>query len=229
MLKRTLAICLLAAAPFVWAQNAVVGEVLEIQNVEGYSYLRLKTAQGDTWAAVPTAKVKKGDKVTVAEPMVMNNFESKALKRKFDKVVFGTLADGKAVAAAPASAKAGNPHGQAAPKAAEAPDAKVPKATGADARTVAEIIAKPDALKEKTVLVRAKIVKINSGIQGLNWVHLRDGTGSAADGTNDLIVTTKEDLKVGDVVTMKGIVRTDKNLGAGYVYKVLVEEGKTQK
>lgn len=228
MLKRTLAICLLAAAPLVWAQNAIVGEVLEVQNVEGYSYLRLKTAQGDTWAAVPTAKVKKGDKVTVAEPMVMNNFESKALKRKFDKVVFGTLASDKAVAPAqPAGPKAG-PHALP-PKAAEAPDAKVPKAGGPEARTVGEIMAGPDALKEKTVVVRAKIVKINSGIQGLNWVHLRDGSGSAANGTNDLIVTTKEVLKVGDIVTMKGVVRTDKNLGAGYVYKVLVEEGKTQK
>lgn len=227
MLKRTLAICLLAAAPLVWAQNAVVGEVLEVQNVDGYSYLRLKTAQGDTWAAVPTAKVKKGDKVTVAEPMVMNNFESKALKRKFDKVVFGTLASGQAVASAqPAGPKAG-PH--ALPKAADTPDAKVPKASGADARTVGEILAGPDALKEKTIVVRAKIVKINSGIRGVNWVHLRDGSGSAANGTNDLIITTKEDLKVGDIVTMKGVVRTDKNLGAGYVYKVLVEEGKTQK
>lgn len=227
MLKRTLAVCLLAAAPLVWAQNVVVGEVLEVQNVEGYSYLRLKTAQGDTWAAVPTAKVKKGDKVTVAEPMVMNNFESKALKRKFDKVVFGTLASGKAVAAAAAAQPTVPPH--ALPKGPETPDAKVPKATGPDARTVGEIMAKPDALKEKTVVVRGKIVKINSGIRGVNWVHLRDGSGSAASGTNDLIVTTKEELKVGDIVTMKGVVRTDKDFGAGYVYKVLVEEGKSQK
>lgn len=226
MLNRTLTICLLAAAPLVWAQNVVVGEVLEIQNVEGYSYLRLKTVQGDTWAAVPTAKVKKGDKVTVAEPMVMNNFESKALKRKFDKVVFGTLASDKAVAAA-AAQPAVPPH--ALPKGPETPDAKVPKASGPDARTVGEIMTKPDPLKEKTVLVRGKIVKINSGIRGVNWVHLRDGSGSAASGTNDLIVTTKEDLKVGDIVTMKGVVRTDKDFGAGYVYKVLVEEGRTQK
>jgi hypothetical protein len=227
MLKRTLAVCLLAAAPLVWAQNVVVGEVLEVQNVEGYSYLRLKTAQGDTWAAVPTAKVKKGDKVTVAEPMVMNNFESKALKRKFDKVVFGTLASNKAVAAAAAAQPTVPPH--ALPKGPETPDAKVPKASGPDARTVGEIMTRPDALKEKTVVVRGKIVKINSGIRGVNWVHLRDGSGSAASGTNDLIVTTKEELKVGDIVTMKGVVRTDKDFGAGYVYKVLVEEGKTQK
>lgn len=224
MLKRTLAVFLLAAAPLVWAQNVVVGEILEVQNVEGYSYLRLKTAQGDTWAAVPTAKVKKGDKVTIADPMVMNNFESKALKRKFDKVVFGTLASDKAAAVAQPMVP---PH--ALPKGPEAPDAKVPKATGPDARTVGEIMTRPDALKEKTVVVRGKIVKINSGIRGVNWVHLRDGSGSSASGTNDLIVTTKEELKVGDIVTMKGVVRTDKDFGAGYVYKVLVEEGKSQK
>ena len=180
---------------------------------------------------MPTAKVKKGDKVSVAEPMVMNNFESKALKRKFDKVVFGTLATGQAVATAqPAGPKGASPHAPPTPpKASDTPDAKVPKASGPDARTVGEILAGPDALKEKTVVVRAKIVKINSGIRGVNWVHLRDGSGSAANGTNDLIITTKETLKVGDIVTMKGVVRTDKDLGAGYVYKVLVEEGKTQK
>ena len=35
--------------------------------------------------------------------MVMNNFESKALKRKFDRIVFGTLADTGAGAPAKAA------------------------------------------------------------------------------------------------------------------------------
>ena len=77
--------------------------------------------------------------------------------------------------------------------------------------------------------MQARVVKINANIRGVNWIHLRDGSGSAADGTNDLIVTTTDELKVGDTVTMKGIVRTDKDLGAGYKYKVLVEEGKAQR
>jgi tartrate dehydratase beta subunit/fumarate hydratase class I family protein len=63
----------------------------------------------------------------------------------------------------------------------------------------------------------------------VNWVHLRDGTGSAANQTNDLIVTTTDELKVGDVVTLKGVVHTDKDFGAGYAYKVIVEEGKLQR
>jgi hypothetical protein len=226
MIKKALLACLLAAVTMASAQTGpVVGEVLEAQNVEGYTYLRLKTTQGQTWAAVPTASVKVGAKVAIENPMVMQNFQSKALKRTFDKVVFGTLAGSPAAAAKPAT---GDPHATQA-KAPEAPDIKVPRAMGPNARSVAEIMVRPAQLKDQPVVVRAKIVKINSGIQGVNWVHLRDGTGSAANGTHDLIVTTKDELKVGDVVTMKGVVRTDKDLGSGYVYKVIVEEGAAQR
>jgi hypothetical protein len=227
MIKKALVLAILAAAPFVWAQAppapAVAGEVLETQDVDGYTYLRLKTAQGETWAAVPTVAVKKGSKVAIDNPMVMNNFQSKALKKTFDKVVFGTLAG-----QVPAGAAETSPH-PAAVKGIEAPDVKVAKATGANAKTIAEVLAQGAGMKDKPVLVRGKIVKINAAIRGVNWVHLRDGTGSAASQTNDLIVTTTDELKVGDVVTLKGVVHTDKDFGAGYAYKVIVEEGKLQK
>jgi hypothetical protein len=115
---------------------------------------------------------------------------------------------------------------------AKAPDVgnvKVPKATGPDARTVAEILAKGADLKDKPVVVRGKVVKYTAGVMGKNWVHLRDGSGSAADNTNDVVVTTKDETKVGDVVLARGTVRTDVNLGSGYSYKVLVEEATLQK
>jgi hypothetical protein len=227
MIKKALVLALLAAAPLVWAQApaaaAVAGEVIETQDVEGYTYLRLKTAQGETWAAVPTTAVKKGAKVAIDNPMVMNNFQSKALKKTFDKVVFGTLAG-----QVPAGAAESSPH-PAAIKGIEGPDVKVAKATGANARTVAEVLGQGAGMKDKPVVVRGKVVKINPAIRGVNWVHLRDGTGSAATQTNDLIVTTTDELKVGDVVTLTGVVHTDKDFGAGYSYKVIVEEGKLQR
>ena len=114
-------------------------------------------------------------------------------------------------------------------KSAEPRDVKVAKATGANAYTVAEILTKPAALKDKPVQVRGKVVKYNSGIMGKNWVHLRDGSGSAADQTNDILVTTTEEAKLGDILTAKGVVRTDKDFGAGYAYKAMVEEAKLQK
>ena len=199
------------------AGAALKGEVLEVLNVDSYTYLRLKTKEGEAWAAVPTAAVKKGAQVTIGNAMPMQNFESKTLKRKFDKIVFGTIADPNAKPAAALAA----PHG--ATPAAAAPVAKVAKASGPDARTVAEVVKGKAALKDKPVLLRAQVVKVNNGIMGKNWVHLQDGSGSAADGSNDILVTTMDTAAVGDIVNAKGTVRTDVNLGSGYAYAVLIE------
>jgi hypothetical protein len=106
---------------------------------------------------------------------------------------------------------------------------KVQKASGADGRTVAEVWAQKAQLKEKSVSVRGKVVKVSSGIMGRNWIHVRDGSGSAEKKDNDLTITTQDEPKVGDVVTVKGTVRTDKDFGAGYAYPVIVEEAKISK
>ncbi len=137
----------------------------------------------------------------------------------------------QAAPAAPASKPAAAiPSGHAPANAAPAEaDVKVPKASGPDARTVAEVITKRTELKDKTVVVRGKVVKFNPDILKKNWVHLRDGSGSAADNTNDILVTTNDKANVGDIVTVKGIVHIDKDLGMGYSYKVLIEEAKLQK
>jgi hypothetical protein len=214
-----------ATAP---AMSAVKGEVLEVKDVDIYTYLRLKTANGEVWAAVTKAPVKKGAQVTIDKPMVMRNFESKTLKKTFDTIVFGTL--GPANGAAPPTAAAasgksddlGKVHGNVV-KTPNTEVAKVAKAPGADGRTVAQVNAERLALKGKTVSIHAKVVKVTPGIMGRNWIHLRDGSGSAADQSNDLLVTSKDRPKLGDVVTAKGVVNTDVNLGAGYTYKVLVE------
>ena len=129
---------------------------------------------------------------------------------------------------APPKVDAGQLHAGIA-KPADVGDVKVPKATGPDARTVAEIIDKKAALNNKPVLVRGKVVKYTPGVMGKNWIHLQDGSGSAKDGTNDVLVTTKDETKIGAVVVARGTVRTDVDLGSGYFYKVLVDEAKLQK
>ncbi len=90
-------------------------------------------------------------------------------------------------------------------------------------------MAKRSELKDKPVAVRGKVVKYTPGVMGKNWIHLRDGSGSAADRTNDVLVTTTEETNIGDIVTAKGVVRTDKDFGSGYAYQVLVEQAKLQK
>jgi hypothetical protein len=228
-MKFLIALCLIFVSTFVFASdkegkvdasNSVIsGEVQEAKDVENYTYLRLKTSDGETWAAVEKSAVKRGDQVKVENAVVMNNFESKTLKTTFPSIIFGTLSG-----ASPAL-----PMGHSA--AAKTPDTsniKVTKAIGANARTVEEVVSLSSELKEKTVLIHGQVVKYNPAIMGKNWIHLRDGTGTDSKETNDILVTSNDATKVGDIVTVKGIVRIDKDFGAGYAYKVLIEEATLQ-
>ena len=207
--------------------RSVKGEVLEVKQVDPYTYLRLRTKEGETWAAVNTAPVKQGAEVTIVNASVMNNFESKSLKKTFDKIVFGTLAV-TATGAAPPTDDVSRAH-QGLAKAPEVADLKVPKAQGPEARTVAEIVAKKADLRDKPVMVRGRVVKFTSNVMGKNWIHLRDGSGSAKDNTNDILVTTKDRTQVGNIVLARGVVRTDVDLGSGYSYTVLIDGATLQK
>ncbi len=216
-----------ADAPAPAATTSVKGKVLEVKDVETYTYLRLKTKDGEIWAAVNKSPVKVGSDVTVENATVMANFESKTLKRKFDQIYFGSIAGSGAPAHVAAGDMAAAHAGVG--KSADVGEIKVAKATGPDARTVAEVVAKRTDLKDKTVVVRGKVVKFTPAVMDKNWIHLRDGTGSASDGSNDVVVTTTDETQVGAVVLVKGVVHTDKDLGSGYSYKVLIEEATLQK
>ena len=234
-MKAIVAIAVMLFASAAWAADpakptaapSLTGEVLEVQDVDSYTYLRLKTRDGETWAAVNRAPVQKGAKVTIENPAVMKNFESKTLNRKFDTIVFGMLA-GTGAGTAGKGGDLTTLHAGVA-KPADTADVKVAKATGPNARTVAEIVTKSAELKDKTIVVRGKVVKFTPEVLGKNWVHLRDGSGSAADNTNDVLVTTRDQARIGDVVLVKGVVHTDRDLGSGYSYKVLIEEATLQK
>lgn len=214
--------------------SALTGTVQEKLDAAGYSYLRLTTAAGDVWAAVPVADVAVGSQVTVAAQMTMANFESKTLNRTFASVVFGTLGAPGAAAAAPAmpampGMPAGTMPGMAATPASAAPaSVKVDKATGPNARTVAEVWAQKATIKGAQVTVHGTVVKVNGGIMGRNWLHIQDGSGTAGK-DDDLALTSKDMAAVGDVVTVSGAVSTDKDFGAGYSYPVIIEDAKVAK
>lgn len=67
-------------------------------------------------------------------------------------------------------------------------------------------------------------MKVSSGIMGRNWLHIQDGSGNQKDGSNDLVVTSKDLAAVGDIVTVSGTLRKDKDFGSGYKYDVIVEQ-----
>ena len=218
----------------------VAGKVLERIDAATYSYLRLDTLGGEQWAAVPKCELKNGEDVVVSHAMPMDGFESKTLNRKFEHIVFGILQGPGAQAAAPSGmgeppaghGQMGDPHaGAKAPPAApvDVGPVAVSRATGANAATVAEVFAKKAALKEKQVRVHAKVVKVLPGIMGKNWLHVRDGSGTDDKKDNDLTVTTDDVATLGSVVLVQGTVHTDKDLGSGYNFSVIVEEAKVTK
>jgi hypothetical protein len=90
-------------------------------------------------------------------------------------------------------------------------------------RTVEEVFVEKAALAGQKVTLRGKVVKVNAGIMGTNWLHVRDGSGG--EGTNDLTVTTVGTVpNVGDTVLLTGTVALNKDFGMGYSYDVIVED-----
>jgi hypothetical protein len=240
-----------AAAP---QMPQIAGKVLETMNAAGYTYVSVETAGGPIWAAIPETKVEVGQEVVLAGGMEMKNFDSKVLGRTFDSVIFsgGIVPEGGAAPAAPGAAAA---HGQggesfsaamqqeAATQGAAGPvptsggsaaavvpssDVKVDKAEGDNGYTIGDLFAKKADLNDKKVVVRGKVVKVSKMIMGKNWLHLQDGTGDAAAGTHDLVVTTMGEAEKDAVVLVEGTLHADKDFGSGYRYDVIVEDAEVK-
>lgn len=214
------------------AGQKVTAEVLETMDAGNYTYVRVKTASGDLWAAGPKTAVKVGETISFDRGVPMTNFSSKSLNRTFDSIDFvgrfqvagGKEGAGKEGDGVSAPANAAPPHAGVSKSAQAAVDLSgIAKAKGGN--TVAEIFDQRAALAGKEVTVRGKVVKSNPQVMGHNWLHVRDGS-KGADGSDDLTLTTGDTANVGDTVVVKGKVVTDKDFGFGYHYDVMLEEAK---
>jgi hypothetical protein len=211
------------ASPAGGGIEKVTGPVLETMDASTYTYVRVKTDKGDVWAATAQFKVAVGDRVVVPLETPMENFSSKTLNRTFPLIYFTSHITREGEPATPPPMAVGHaPMGGGAAPAAMA--VTTPIAPPAGGTSIATVWADRKALAGRTVTVRGQVVKFNGGILGRNWLHIQDGSGNAADGTNDLTVTSDGMAKVGDVVTITGTVAVDKDFTAGYAYKVMLEK-----
>jgi hypothetical protein len=63
--------------------------VAQTMNSGGYTYVEAADEKGvKVWLALPEIKVVKGDKIEYPETPPMINFQSKTLKRTFEKILF---------------------------------------------------------------------------------------------------------------------------------------------
>lgn len=100
---------------------------------------------------------------------------------------------------------------------------KLSSSTSDEIITLEELFANKNEYANKTIRVRGKVVKYNSGIMGYNWIHLQDGTDYS--GKNDLTITSKMETELDKTVTIEGKITLDKDIGSGYFYDVIMESG----
>jgi hypothetical protein len=192
-------------------QETLTGVIREHIDVAQYTYLRLATDAGETWAAVYRAPVKDGATVSVEHASELRGFHSTELKRDFAEIWFGML---------PGYDRAPAPNAVSPAPAAAAPAGGK---MAAGTMTIASLAKGAASLDGKEATISGHVVKENDGIMGRNWIHLQDGSGSASDGTNDILVTTDGTAKVGDTLVATGTVRTNQDFGSGYAYKFMLE------
>lgn len=202
----------------------ISGKVVETMNSGGYTYVQLEKNGKKTWVATMEIKVKKGQEMSFKPGSEMTDFESKTLKRKFDRIIFsdGPISQGGAASKPETS-------GSKTKVVAAAEKIKVEKASGANAYTVAELYQKKAGLEKKNVVIKGKVVKVSVGIMKKNWIHIQDGSGDAKKGTHNLVVTSQDVPAVGDTVTVNGTLYNNKDFGSGYKYDLIVEDAKIKK
>lgn len=214
------------------------GTVIYTKNAGNYTYIRLMEEGKKVWLATTPLQVSVGDPVEYTGGDVMEKFESKAMKKTFDEIRFVTrirvVKDGSApdnqATASIAAYPTGGPKGGLTEGAKDAPKkspvvavpqkGEVKKAE--KGKTVEEIFAGREQLKDRPVTLRGKVIKASRNILKKNWITLSDGTGTAPD--DRIVAVTTDYVASGVTATVKGVVRTNVNLGGGYKYMVLIDE-----
>jgi len=196
----------------------------QILKTDRYLYINVteKNNINPYWIATRKMDVKVGGTYFYKGGLLKTNFESKQFKRTFNKIY---LVSSNLVPAnhatdpnfgknpMPTKRKEGV-------KAAQTSNKKAAKSVFVKGSIkIADLVKNAKKYAGKTVQISGTCTKINAGIMNRNWIHITDGSKDDFD----LVVTSKEFVKVGATVTLKAIVTLNKDFGAGYKYDIILE------
>lgn len=219
------------------ARYSQTGTVIETIDVVTYTYIHLDNQGSKIWVASNPVSLSVGDVVGYSDAIIMNNFYSKVLDRTFESILFvsdvvltnASVADSSAGQAA--SPQVSDPHKNLKTQIRTNPKPVFLESVNLQAleggTTIAIIFAEHEQIDGQEVSLRGKVIKFSPSVLGKNWVTLQDGTGTAPD--NSLVVTSLETVAVGDEVIVRGRVKSNVDIGAGYTYKVLLEGASFEK
>ena len=194
-------------------------EIVQVLKTDSYLYMEVTEAGRKFWIATGPGNVRPGSTYYFNEAVRKYNFESKALVRVFDSIylVPRLVPESKL---ASLDQRLFDPHkpGQ---KTISADTLPLPDDQNIRAITIPELLRNPEAFENSWVELSGTCVKVNSGIMGRNWVHLK----APGEAGGEVVVTTREEVVVGELVQFQAVVRRNRDFGAGYLYELLLEEG----
>jgi hypothetical protein len=184
--------------------------VKEVLPTDKYAYLNVEEDENNFWIAIPKQEVEVGESYVYQGGLLKKNFESKEYNRTFETVYL--VSNIRKVNESPNNSMVAGEKNEI------SKDVKIEHAAGVT--PIAELLKNKADLENKTVKISGQCFKVNPNIMGRNWIHLRDGTAD----DYDLTITSNENIPVGAVVTIEGIVRLNKDFGAGYRYDLIIED-----
>lgn len=185
-----------------WANRAPT-MVEQVVNRQGTQLLQVRQGELRTWVSVPDFGARVGDHLLLGQGTARRDVHVEELGRAVREVV--KIPRVRIVDVETACRAVRHP---------------VPT----DAVRIGELYSRLSHMQGTEVIVHGTVVKAPGAI-GWYWVHLQDGSGDASRGTHDLTVKTSEPVSVGQRVTFRGVLRQDVDLGFGYHYQALVEQG----
>ncbi len=195
-------------------------QIVLLEKIEagGYVYIKVLEKKKEYWMAIPGRPLEIGATYYYDEgAMEMGRYESKSLKRTFENIIFAQGIRDEINPVKKATKRTINKG--------KSNVVNVDKAT--NGIRIATLFENLKEYENKQVIIKGKVVKVNNGILGVNFIHLQDGT--KGNGEFDITVTSNETFKKDEVVTVKGNVVFNKDFGSGYVYDVLIEKAEILK
>ena len=197
--------------------KVVVREVLQTTS---YTYVHAEEDGSLKWIAVPKIAAEVGNTYYYQGGMEMGEFKSKELDRTFSSILFlNGLISPEVVEGGKTTLNVSSQKSEASIIIINEP---IEPAEGGV--TIAELHANKEKYANQVVKVRGKVTKFNAEIMSRNWIHIQDS--EANQGKMDLTATTTEEAKVGDIITIEGMITLDKDFGSGYFYDLILENSR---
>lgn len=92
------------------------------------------------------------------------------------------------------------------------------QAGAAHAISIKSLLAGGAKFNGKKVTVSGRVTKVNTGIMGKNWIHVKD-----ASTPQEIVLTSTQTAKPGQHVVATCTAAANKDFGAGYFYKLILE------